>query len=285
MHTSSVCKCNEIFNEETLHPLISVIDLGHPVSEEDNKPIDCYAAILMTSHTDNGCYGHTPVDYTDAAMTFRLPGDTLDDIEGCEGSMLLFHPDLIRYTCLGHDIKDCSFFSYTRCEALHLSACEKRKMERCLESIDDELRWGVDKFTKTLLCNKIELMFNYVRRFYYRQFILRHEINVSHMEHVSSTIDHYFLTGKASSGRMPQPRAIAKEMDMSEAYMADIVKHETGASLNEYISQRRVALAKTLLISGSKNEQEIAALLGFCTLSCFRLLFKKLTGCEPEDYR
>lgn len=285
MNTSSVCQCNGIFNEETLHPLISVIELSQPASKEGNRPIDCYAAILVTSHTDNGCYGHTPVDYTDATMTFRLPGGTIEDIEGSQGSMLLFHPDLIRFTCLSQDIKDCNFFSYTRCEALHLSACEKRKIECCLESINDELRWGVDKFTKALLCNKIELLLNYVHRFYYRQFILRHEINASHLNHVRSYIDQYFLTGKASSGHMPQPRSIAKELNMSEAYMGDIVRHETGASLSEYINQRRMALAKTLLISGNRNEQDIAALLGFCTPSCFRLLFKKLTGCEPEDYR
>ena len=43
---------------------------------------------------------------------------------------LVFHPDLIRGTSLGQDIKQYSFFSYASNEALHLSDEEKKHLPR-----------------------------------------------------------------------------------------------------------------------------------------------------------
>jgi hypothetical protein len=42
------------------------------------------------------------------------------------GFALLFHPDMIRGTSLGHNMKDYTFFSYNVHEALHLSEEEEQ---------------------------------------------------------------------------------------------------------------------------------------------------------------
>lgn len=284
MHTSSVCKCNKIFDEETLHPLISVVNLGAKCDEE-SLPLDCYAVDLVTHPVGEGYYGHTDCDYTDAAMFFRLPDSLFHAVSGRQGTMLLFHPDLIRYTCLGQDIKDLTFFRYNADEALHLSACEARKMRQCLDDIEDELRWGVDEFTKALLCIKIEQLLNYACRFYHRQFIVRHDICAEQVGRVGRLIDSYFLDGYAVKGHLPKTQSLAMKMKMSDAYLNDLVKHETGVCVGEYISQRRILLAKTQLMGTNKSEQEISDMLGFCSVSCFGSLFKKLTGCDPGEYR
>ena len=52
---------------------------------------------------------------------------------------LVFHPDLIRGTSLGQDIKQYSFFSYASNEALHLSDEEKGIFQDCLDKIQVEL--------------------------------------------------------------------------------------------------------------------------------------------------
>lgn len=284
MHTYSICKCNKLFGEETLHPLVSVVDLGTP-HDEENLPLDCYAIVLATQPVGKGFYGHTDCDYSDAAMLFRLPDSTFDTALGRRGTMLLFHPDLIRCTCLGHEIQDCTFFHYNATEALHLSACEKRKVMCCISDIDEELHYGVDEFTKTILCDKIGVLLSYVRRFYHRQFIVRHDINAEHLRHIEALIDQYFLNGKAAKGHLPKTHTLATELHMTDYYLNDLVRHETGVDVGEYVSQRRIMLAKTQLLGTDKIEEEIASILGFCSPSYFHILFKKLTGCEPSIYR
>lgn len=71
----------------------------------------------------------------------------------------------------GKVIKKYTFFSYEVSEALHLSEEERSIVMDCLKIIRMELEYGVDRHSKTLLVNHIELLLNYCMRFYERQFI------------------------------------------------------------------------------------------------------------------
>ncbi len=90
---------------------------------------------------------------------------------------IIFHPDLIRGTSLGKDIKKYTFFSYAVNEALHLSDQEKEIVMDCLKKISIELEHGIDKHSKALIAMNIELLLNYCMRFYERQFITRNSAN------------------------------------------------------------------------------------------------------------
>ena len=68
-------------------------------------------------------------DYQEGTLVFIAPGQVVgigNKPENChpKGWGLLFHPDLIRGTSLGHNIKKYTFFSYEANEALHF---RKRK--------------------------------------------------------------------------------------------------------------------------------------------------------------
>ena len=43
--TSTVCRCNRIFGERTLHPLASVIDLSRAAPQQELS-LDCYAVMV-----------------------------------------------------------------------------------------------------------------------------------------------------------------------------------------------------------------------------------------------
>jgi len=66
-----------------------------------------------------------------------------------------------------------SFFSYEANEALHLSEKERQIIIECLNKIDYELHQSIDKHSKTLIANNIELLLNYGSRIYERQLITR----------------------------------------------------------------------------------------------------------------
>ena len=101
-------------------------------------------------------------DYQEGTVTSFAPGQVVE-VEMQQGVKpnahgLLFHPDLIKGTSLGQDIKHYSFFSYTSAEALHLSEEEKGIFIDCLEKIKMELQRPIDKHSKRLISRNIELL-------------------------------------------------------------------------------------------------------------------------------
>lgn len=88
-------------------------------------------------------------------------------------------------------IKKYTFFSYEVSEALHLSEDERNIMTDCLKIIRMELERGVDKHSKTLLVNYIELLLNYCMRFYERQFATRSHSNRDVLTRFEGLLDDY----------------------------------------------------------------------------------------------
>ncbi|WP_435523198.1 hypothetical protein [Chryseobacterium indoltheticum] len=80
-------------------------------------------------------------------------------------------------TNLGKNIRDYNFFSYDVHEALHLSEKEREIILECFKNIKLELEQAIDKHSKSLIVNNIELFLNYCMRFYDRQFITRDHVN------------------------------------------------------------------------------------------------------------
>lgn len=281
--TNYVCECNRAFDKETRHPQVSLIDMSGKSSCR-NMATDCYAVKVVSDGCTAGKCGQHYYDFSEATMTFATPASEID-LRQCGGRILIFHPDIIRCTPLGMRIKDFSFFKYHTDEALHLSCCELKVIGRCLDGIDCELKWGVDEYSKAIISNCIELLLNYCQRFYTRQFITRHEANTAAIKTVDGIIDSFLRSGKAATQSMLTACRIAPELKMSAEYLNDMMKHETGKSVSEYIQLRRILMAKELLLSTDMAAGDIASTLGFCAESCFNTVFKKITGCTPYEYR
>ena len=62
-------------------------------------------------------------------------------------------------------------------------------------------------------------------------------------------------------------------------------KQKTGKTLNRYIADKKVALAKKLIVGTDKSFTEIAEEMKFETIQDFSHFFVKNTGCSPSDYR
>jgi AraC family transcriptional activator of pobA len=66
----------------------------------------------------------------------------------------------------------------------------------CFSKILNELNHAIDKYSKDLIVNNIELFLNYCSRFYDRQFITRENLNKAHLAKFEYLIDDYFETKK-----------------------------------------------------------------------------------------
>lgn len=112
-----------------------------------------------------------------------------------KGWALVFHPDLIRGTMLGRNMKEYTYFSYEVNEALHLSETERSLVVDSLRKIRLELGHAIDRHSRRLVTTQIEVLLDYCLRFYERQFITRAHVNHDVLTRFERLLDDYFAEG------------------------------------------------------------------------------------------
>lgn len=282
---------NKLFGLETLHPLVSVIDLSKATRFPTRFTLNygIYAVFLKQVKCGDIRYGRQIYDYQEGTVTSFAPGQvvTTEVDEGVKPMAhgVIFHPDLIRGTSLGQEIKQYSFFSYHSNEALHLSDEEKNIFTDCLEKIGLELQRPIDKHSKRLISRNIELLLDYCMRFYERQFITRQTVNKDVLTKFEELLDSYFTDDRAMQNGLPSVKYFADKICLSPNYFGDLVKKETGKSPQEYIQNKIIDLAKERIMGSEMTVNQIAYELGFQYPQHFTRIFKKKVGCTPSEYR
>lgn len=289
----SIESYNSFFGLETRHPLVAVVDMAQATNTRlpDEMAYDyrVYALFLKQTYCGDITYGRQPYDYQEGTVTSFAPGQMvhvkLDGKTKINARGLLFHPDLIRGTSLGHDIGQYSFFDYSSREALHLSDEEKSIFCDCLNKIEMELERLIDRHSKQLICRNIELLLDYCMRFYDRQFITRHEANHDVLTRFEHELNAYFSGNRAEHDGLPSVKYFAERCFLSPNYFGDLVKKETGRSPQEFIQGKIIDLAKDELAGSGKSVTEIAYKLGFQYPQHFNRYFKRSVGMTPMEYR
>ena len=292
LNLDSVDLYNKLYGLETLNPLVSVIDLNKATSSVDLIRFNygIYALYLKLEKACDIKYGRQTYDYQEGTIVCFAPGQTAEtnpttDKVQVNAHGILFHPDLLRGTSLGKNIKKYTFFSYEVNEALHLSEEERSIVMDCLKIIRMELEHGVDKHSKTLLVNHIELLLNYCMRFYEKQFITRGKTNRDVLTRFENLLDEYFESTLAEQDGLPTVKYFADKLCLSSNYFGDMFKKETGKSPQEYIQEKVIELAKERISGTADTVSQIAYSLGFQYPQHFRRLFKKRVGYTPSEYR
>lgn len=80
-------------------------------------------------------------------------------------------------------------------------------------------------------------------------------------------------------------RELAEANNLSYTYFSELFKQEAGTCFHEYLSQRRIAMAKELLTDDSLSIKQISYSLGYKNTSSFSRKFKKKTKQSPSEYR
>lgn len=287
----SVDRYNKIFGLETLHPLVSVVDLSRattwPMRAWFNYGV--YALFLKDVKCGNIKYGRQYYDYQDGTVVCFAPGQVADlemlpDIQPAAHG-LLFHPDLIRGTVLGQEIRRYTFFSYETNEALHLSEEERRTVMDCLRKIEAELEHAIDKHSRRLITANIGLLLDYCMRFYERQFTTRCEVNKDIVIRFEQLLDDYFEGEAPQQEGLPSVKYFADKVCLSANYFGDMIRRQTGQTASEYIQNKLIDRAKEALLSSDKTMSQIAYDLGFQYPQHFSRMFKRVAGCTPNEYR
>ena len=287
---NTVQEFNDCYGLETLHPLISVVRYDKPrVLEEATYHYGLYAMFLKENKGCKLSYGRTEYDFDEMTVTSFAPGQVIHvepnpEVTTPKWTAIVFHPDLLNRTSLGKNISRYEFFDYTSNEALHLSTAEIEIFRGVLSMIQQELNHSIDKHSKELIVNNIELLLNYCLRFYDRQFITREEINHSAVKKFTVLLDQY-IANQAQQEGFPSVAYFADKCCYSPKYFGELVKTETGRTAKDFISDRMLIAAKQLLNDESLSIKAVSQQLGFEYPQHFVRFFKAKTGQTPSDYR
>jgi AraC family transcriptional activator of pobA len=290
MKFESISEFNAFNNHETLNPLVSVIDYSKASPRKLRRTyFGFYYVILKDVKCGDLLYGKHTYDYQEGTLVFIAPGQVIgvhsDELYQPKGYGVAFHPDLIKGTSLGKHIEEYTFFSYKVNEALHISERERQLVLDSFSKIRHELEHTIDKHSKKLICDNIELLLNYCVRFYDRQFITRDNAHKGILERFESLLTEFFSSDKPKTVGLASVAYCAAELNLSSNYFGDLIKKETGKSAHEFIQLKLMDVAKERVLDQSKSVREIAYELGFKYPQHFTRVFKQFTGVSPIEYR
>lgn len=77
---------------------------------------------------------------------------------------------------------------------------------------------------------------------------------------------------------------LAGLIGVSEAYMSQLFKQQTGVTFKHYLRDFRMEKAKELLLSGKEKVHNIGAKVGYSTAPYFCLVFKQYYGVTPTEF-
>lgn len=291
INIDSIDAYNKLFGLHTYHPLVTVIDLKDAKKSVNHVTMNygVYAVFLKNGINCSIKYGRRSYDYQEGSVVSFSPGQVIDvDMDKTEFAPdvvgLMFHPDLIYGTPLAEKIKTFSFFDYTEMESLHLSEDERKQFLFCLQQIKQEIEHPVDHHSAALLSATIQVLIEYLHRFYDRQFITRHKVNSEIVNLFQRQLKEYF-NGQQEKYGLPSVAYFAEKANLSAGYFSDLVRKETGSSPKDIIANTTMSEAKHRLATSGMDISRIAYDLGFEYPAHFTRMFKRMTGESPSQYR
>jgi two-component system response regulator YesN len=79
--------------------------------------------------------------------------------------------------------------------------------------------------------------------------------------------------------------SVAAVLGISGVYLSQLFKKEIHHTFLDYLTEYRIKKAQVLLAKGNYKIYEVAAMVGYKTSQYFSLVFRKITGMHPVEYR
>ena len=80
-------------------------------------------------------------------------------------------------------------------------------------------------------------------------------------------------------------KLLAKHVALNPSYLSTLFKKETGESIANYITQKRMETAKNMLKYSNYSLSDIGEFLNFSSYSHFARVFRKYYNTSPKEYR
>ncbi|MBC2459234.1 response regulator transcription factor [Clostridium beijerinckii] len=132
------------------------------------------------------------------------------------------------------------------------------------ETVEEMSGWFIEIFTKIININ-----FN-------------NSFKIKYSKKVADSIDYI---NKNLFNQSLSLTDIAENINVHKVYLCRIFKEETGENVTQYILKARIDKSKEIILSTNYKLYEISDKLGFNSPQQFSILFKKVTGITPNQFR
>lgn len=154
--------------------------------------------------------------------------------------------------------------------------CGTDQAESRLEQIHERYRHSKEALEKEMLLVHSE---NSPRIAIYGTSRHGHGQGAEIIEKIKSIIDRHYGDEKLSLN------IIADEVFLSANYISSLFKKQEQITISDYIMQVRISKAKKLLSSTNYKTYEVANMVGYTNSQYFSVLFKRVTGYSPTEYK
>lgn len=291
-NTRNLDEFNAFFNQPTLHPMVGIGDLSEAdLSLFEPMDFESYCVVLMDVNFGKLNKGGVSLSYRPGTVFTMKPGDVvymdLDPAVRPKGKILVFRPELIENTGLGRDFYMFNFFDFEVTESLELTPEERKIMLNCFSNIKHELDADSDELTAHMLRLGIGQMLSYCKRFYERQFDTKKLRSSDFIRRLDLMVDGYLSPGSelVRAYGFPTVSWCAAQFHLAPNYFGNLVRRDLHISAQEYLHNKIIERAKTLLADPSMSVDQVAEQLGFTYSNHFSRLFKRCTGQSPTEFR
>lgn len=105
------------------------------------------------------------------------------------------------------------------------------------------------------------------------------------LKELARLIDEYIDSGILYNSILPTSEYCAVRLGLLESYFNYLLKFETGKTLCEYLECKRQETARKMLEKPINTPATVARQLGYSNVQYFSLIFKKIIGVSPNEYR
>jgi len=275
-----------------LHPLISLVDYSQIRADtteiEKGMVFNFYKISYKKNFTGKVKYGQNYYDFDEGGLSFFAPKQLItagEDEADYGGYTLLVHPDFIRSYALGKNIRGYGFFSYAVNEALYLSEREKQVITDIFKNIETELNSAIDSVSQDVLVSQVELLLNYSKRYYNRQFITRKSAGNELLDRFEALLESSFSEEWLTKNGLPGVSELSFQLNVSAHYLSDMLRTVTGQNTQQHIHNKLIEKGKELLSTTGHSVSEVAYKLGFEHPQSFNKVFKRVTSMTPVEFR
>jgi AraC-like DNA-binding protein len=282
LRLNTIPECNDYLGVATMHPLVSVVELGTlPRVQHQPKRLGIYA-IACFSVVDKQSGRNT------CAMSFFPPGSADPYYEwGDEqlvGWILMFDVMALSNTLMANRMSEYPFFAKPCCASLSLSEDEYHTLTCCMRSIQQEVVHGNDVYSEHILASGIAVLLSVCMRYYDRQHHISATASEVIMQNMNSLLNGYLIISPKDR-EVPTVASLASQLHISANYLGDVVRKQMNCSAHDYIRQFVVREAKRLLRFTSLSIGEVGYMLGYKYPHHFTRVFKSEEGVTPYEYR
>ncbi|MCF0176421.1 MAG: helix-turn-helix transcriptional regulator [Bacteroidales bacterium] len=283
---------DNLFRQPSLHPFVMVGDLSE-ASEAffEQMETGAFGIFFMKAYGGALKKNRKSIRYgSDSIITFR-PGDLVylrkEEEVKPSGLVLAFRPEFIVNTGLGRDFYMFNFFDYEVYEPLSLNSDESVMIQRCFADLRAELATPADELTAHMVRLCIGRLLSCCKRYYSRQFETAQLGHSEIVRKLNSILDDYLATGSELPRKMGPPTVAwcARELHLAPNYFGSLVKKELHFSAQEFIHNRVLDKAKSLLAGSDKSVSEVSETLGFSYPNHFARFFSQRVGMTPSAFR